>query len=149
MRVVGALGLVAGLVLAGLGVVDLQAAGDDRDEADAVTADAEDVREEVESAEAAQAELLAEASALRTADSRMQSAVRALRDLQRDLLPRRSPALVLDRAVDVWNAGDHGGAVAIVDAEVPPLLDDLRDRIATIEAAALRVLRRLAELEPS
>jgi hypothetical protein len=152
VRSITVLAVIAGLVLGGIGVASHLAAGEDRDEVDALRAE----RAELE--DAADASATARARLARRLDRRLQRVYRLegrvddVADPASELTDDDRRVLsALNRAIDLQNASDDAGAERIAVEILLPLLDeeraDLRDELAA-QPGVRAALRALQETEP-
>jgi outer membrane murein-binding lipoprotein Lpp len=139
VRGLSVVALVVGLVLGGLGVRSLVVAADDRNEADALSAEADERSAEAEQLRTDQAALVEEIEAAQSEVEALAEAVDDLDQGQREVVMATNGIEVFDDAVAVWNTGDHGGAVAIVDATVPASIAELDRRLRDIATAEREV----------
>ncbi len=149
LRGLAGLAVVGGLVLGGLGVQANQQADDDEARADALRAETADLADAGATLEGDQVALVRRTERTRDAADVLQTTAQDLTLAHRALPlvnPGTRPGDVFDRAVDVWNTGDHAGAVAIVDAEIPGLLGEWPPYLRDIEELQQTLRRQERDL---
>lgn len=139
-------GLGVGLVLGAFGVAAHLGAADDRSAADDHQQELDEVTVAADALEAERVVVDRRIAAIREARPLVGSANQSVEDLIDDLPTSVPPtAEGFDRAVALWNAGDTAAAVAVLESEVIPLLDETEAQLARLPPT-LRDLERTARV---
>lgn len=139
-------GLCVGLVLGVFGVVAHVGAADDRSAADDLQQELDEVTVAADALEGELSEVNRQIAAIREVRPPVGAANQAVEDLVDDL-PESVPPTAegFDRAIALSNAGDSAAAVAVLESEVIPLLDEHEAQLGRLPPA-LRELERTARV---
>lgn len=139
VRTVGLVAVAAGVVLGVLGWSALGDAADDEDAVASIEAGREEVAAQLAAEERRRERRLDRITVSQAAVRELQNAVNALSMAHSGFFDDADGPL-FENAASRWNAGDHDGAVAILDAEVAPVLATLRDRLGQLQVAETAVV---------